>query len=102
MFVARINTVFWQCVWGSALLLIVIASVAFWVGSAIQPLVYSYSNGYNVQYYSKVFAFLWTLVGTLLSAATLWVFNQLLLITVRQKVSQPGVDIGSVECAYRT
>ncbi|EMC93024.1 hypothetical protein BAUCODRAFT_142540, partial [Baudoinia panamericana UAMH 10762] len=61
-----IDTVFWHAVNGLGLLCLLCASVRFWAGSLLSPLLYSSKATITLQDHPKLATFAWTLFGTLL------------------------------------
>ena len=86
----RINTTIRYALYGSALLLIVIACIAFWSASRNEPLLFSLDATRAVAEHPKSMTFVWTLIGTVLAFITGTVFNQLLKLSGRLASSTPS------------
>jgi hypothetical protein len=65
--------------------------------SRYEPLLLSLSTSETVLTHAKSMTFVWTLCGTILAFATGTLFNQLLKISLQQKVAEQGVKIGLIE-----
>ena len=94
---SSINTTLRYAIYGSALLLIIIASVGFWAASRNQPLFFSLGATQAVENHAKSMTFVWTLIGTILAFSTGTLFNQLLKVSMQQRVAAHGLKIGLIE-----
>ena len=92
-----INTTLRNAFYSSALLLIIIAYVTFWVASRQEPLLFSLHATQTVENNAKALTFVWTLIGTILAFGTSTLFNQLLKLSVQRKVAEQGLKIGLIE-----
>ena len=93
----RINATLRYLTYGSILLLIIIASIAFWAAGRYNPVVFSVGATRTVETHSKSMTFVWTLIGTILAFLTGTLFNQLLKVSVQQRVAAQGLKIGFIE-----
>jgi len=79
------------------LLLLTFFAIAFWVYGVVNGAFCSYAFANLYPYYTKTFAAVFTLIGTVLSTVTFWLFSRILLITMRQQIIQSGVKISKLE-----
>ncbi|KAK8187969.1 uncharacterized protein BKA78DRAFT_297585 [Phyllosticta capitalensis] len=82
--------------YGGSIVLLCALTVAFWAWSAITPIIYPLQFGLWLKAHPKSATILWTSCGSLLSALTLHLLNQILHLMVKQRI-QTSTTLSTIE-----
>lgn len=91
------HALLWYIIYGSALAAIILSTLAFWVTSFYVPVLFSYSFGLLIKANPKYATIACTIVGALVSAATIWLLNRILQLMSKQIIASRGVTLSTIE-----
>lgn len=87
----------WYGIYGSALAVIILTTVAFWVTSFYTPILFSYDFGLLIKANPKYTTIACTIIGALVSAVTIWLLNRILQLMSKQIIASRGVTLSTIE-----
>ncbi|KAK8242957.1 hypothetical protein IWZ00DRAFT_575967 [Phyllosticta capitalensis] len=82
--------------YGGSIVLLFALTVSFWAWSAVTPIIYPLHFGLWLKSHPKSATILWTSCGSILSAVTLHLLNQILHLMVKQKI-QSSTSLSTIE-----
>lgn len=91
------NVRFWYALYGSGLVFVIGATVAFWVSSFYRPILFSYNFGLLIRDNPKYTTIACTVIGTLISAFTIYLLNRLLKLMSKQIIASQGATLSTIE-----
>jgi hypothetical protein len=77
--------------------ILAVVAVIFWAAAAHKSIIYPYYFGIWLRANPKTGTILWTTLGSLLSAATLYLLNGLLLLMNKQVSERKGATLSTIE-----
>lgn len=78
-----------------------VAAITFWaLASKERPIPISYELGLLLQDNPKRNTTLWTALGSILSAFTLYMLRSILVLLSKHKLEEKGASLSTIECAY--
>ena len=83
--------------YGLLLVILAVVAVIFWAAAAHKPIIYPYYVGIWLKVNVKLGTILWTTLGSILSAATLYLLNGLLLLMNKQVSEDQGTTLSTIE-----
>lgn len=79
----------------------VIALVVFWSQSIHSPILLPYTFGRWLRQNPKLNVILWTALGSILSALTIYLLKKMLALTAQQVLASHGMSISAIEGKQR-